>query len=143
MDYKKDMEKHMEDKTVHYVTKAFKIFAMIVLGILLFLLANYVLMCLWNWLMPELFGLPTIGYWKALGILVLAKIIFGFGGGDGSSSKKKSYAKSKKHFRPFEKCRPMRRDFSDWELYDEFWKEQGEQAFKDYVDKHKNKENDI
>lgn len=142
MDYKKDMEEHMEQKTIHYVTKAFKVFAMVVLGILLFLLANYVLMRLWNWLMPELFGLPTIGYWKALGILVLAKIIFGFGGG-GHSNSSKSGKKSKKHFKSFDKCRPMRRDFSDWELYDDFWKEEGEKAFKDYVDKHKNKENDI
>lgn len=45
-------------------------------------LLGYVVMSLWNWLMPELFGLATITYWKAFGILVLAKILFGgFGGG--------------------------------------------------------------
>ncbi|MBK9190473.1 MAG: hypothetical protein IPM77_02660 [Crocinitomicaceae bacterium] len=34
-------------------------------------------MYLWNWLMPEIFGLTTITFWQALGILVLSKILFG------------------------------------------------------------------
>ena len=36
-------------------------------------------MLLWNYLMPELFHLPTLDYWHALGLLVLAKLMFGFG----------------------------------------------------------------
>lgn len=37
---------------------------------------------LWNWLLPELFGLPTISFWQAAGLLLLCKILFGgFGGG--------------------------------------------------------------
>lgn len=35
-----------------------------------------IVMLLWNWLMPELFGLPLITFWKALGLLVLFKILF-------------------------------------------------------------------
>lgn len=39
-------------------------------------------MLLWNWLMPELFGLPLISFWRAAGLLLLCKILFGgFGGG--------------------------------------------------------------
>ncbi|MBS1230524.1 MAG: hypothetical protein H6R17_3801 [Proteobacteria bacterium] len=40
-------------------------------------------MLLWNWLMPALFvGVPPIGFWQALGILALSKILFGgFRGG--------------------------------------------------------------
>ncbi|HEU0199167.1 MAG TPA: hypothetical protein VFR86_01915 [Burkholderiaceae bacterium] len=34
-------------------------------------------MLLWNWLMPELFGWPAIGFWQALGLLVLSKILLG------------------------------------------------------------------
>ncbi len=33
-------------------------------------------MWLWNWLMPALFRLPTIGFWKAAGILILSHILF-------------------------------------------------------------------
>jgi len=35
-----------------------------------------VTMWLWNWLMPVIFGLPTIGFWQALGLLVLTSILF-------------------------------------------------------------------
>ncbi|MBK6526662.1 MAG: hypothetical protein IPG07_14625 [Crocinitomicaceae bacterium] len=36
-----------------------------------------VVMLLWNWLMPTLFGLTIITFWQALGILILSKILFG------------------------------------------------------------------
>ena len=32
---------------------------------------------LWNWLMPPLFGLHTITYWQALGLLGLSWLLFG------------------------------------------------------------------
>jgi hypothetical protein len=35
------------------------------------------LMLLWNWLMPAIFGLAAIGYWQALGLLVLTRLLFG------------------------------------------------------------------
>ena len=39
---------------------------------------GYFVMLLWNWLMPSLFaGMKEIGYWQALGILVLSKLLFG------------------------------------------------------------------
>lgn len=31
---------------------------------------------LWNWLMPELFGLPTVGYWQSFGLCLLSSILF-------------------------------------------------------------------
>ena len=36
-----------------------------------------VVMALWNWLMPGLFGLRVITYWQALGLLVLSRILLG------------------------------------------------------------------
>src|SRR5215813_8371774 len=32
---------------------------------------------LWNSLAPPLFGLPALGFWQALGILALCRILFG------------------------------------------------------------------
>src|SRR5690242_14606484 len=32
---------------------------------------------LWNWLMPEVFGLREITFWQALGVLALSRILFG------------------------------------------------------------------
>ena len=40
-------------------------------------LFGYLLMTLWNWLMPAIFGLGTITYWQAWGVLILSKLIFG------------------------------------------------------------------
>lgn len=36
-----------------------------------------VVMALWNCLMPAIFGLRTIHFWQALGLLLLAKLLFG------------------------------------------------------------------
>ena len=33
-------------------------------------------MLLWNWLMPELFHFKKIGFWQALGLNLLAGILF-------------------------------------------------------------------
>jgi hypothetical protein len=50
-------------------------------GFLLFCLAfvlfGYIVMYLWNWLMPYLFKLPQIDFAMGLGLVVLSKILFG------------------------------------------------------------------
>ena len=52
-------------------------------------LISVVVMALWNWLMPAVFGLGTIGFWQAAGIFVLSRILFGgFGGGQGFRKRK-------------------------------------------------------
>lgn len=40
-------------------------------------LFGFIVMVLWNWLMPGLLGLQPIGFWQAVGLLVLCKILFG------------------------------------------------------------------
>jgi hypothetical protein len=42
-----------------------------------------VVMLLWNWLLPNVAGLPEITFWQALGILALSRILFGGFGLDG------------------------------------------------------------
>jgi hypothetical protein len=34
-------------------------------------------MFLWNALLPDILGLPEINYWQAVGLLLLARILFG------------------------------------------------------------------
>ena len=47
-------------------------------------LAAFVVMSLWNWLVPALFGGPGLHFWQALGLLVLSRVLFGrIGGGPG------------------------------------------------------------
>lgn len=51
------------------------------LGIIFVALCALVLglpvMVLWNWLIPTLFGLTKITFWQAIGLNILAGILFG------------------------------------------------------------------
>ncbi len=40
------------------------------------LLYGFIVMWLWNWLMPVIFNLGTITFWQAWGIVLLAHILF-------------------------------------------------------------------
>jgi hypothetical protein len=49
-----------------------------ILGILVFVaIGGEIVLHLWNWLLPPLFGWRQITFWQALGILVLCRILFG------------------------------------------------------------------
>ena len=49
-----------------------------ILGILLFIvIGGELVLQLWNWLLPPLFGWRQITFWQALGILLLCRILFG------------------------------------------------------------------
>lgn len=62
-------------------SKVLKIIGMTIVGVFVAavfaLLFGLVVKLLWNWLMPAIFGLGTITYWQAFGIVLLAKILFG------------------------------------------------------------------
>jgi hypothetical protein len=46
--------------------------------VLLFIaIGGLVLMLLWNWLAPAIFGIKMITFWQAVGLLILCKILFG------------------------------------------------------------------
>jgi len=91
------------------------------------ILFGFVIMWLWNWLMPEIFGLTTLKYWQAVGLFILLKILFGgFGGGSSKKSSKNSNNKCESN---------SKTDFSKWKHYDNFWKEEGDEYYKKYVDR--------
>ena len=53
------------------------IMAIIGLVVLIVLLLTLPVYFLWNWIMPEIFGLKTITIWQALGINLLSSGLFG------------------------------------------------------------------
>lgn len=56
-----------------------------ILGMTLFIfIGGQLVLNLWNWLLPPLFGWPQIGFWQALGLLALCRILFGGFGSHGS-----------------------------------------------------------
>lgn len=49
-----------------------------ILGMLIFIaIGSAVVMLLWNWLLPTLFGWRQITFWQALGLLAFCRILFG------------------------------------------------------------------
>ena len=54
------------------------------IGMALFIaIGGEVVLHLWNWLLPTLFGWRQITFWQALGLLALCRILFGGFGGRG------------------------------------------------------------
>jgi hypothetical protein len=49
----------------------------VAIGVAAITIFGFVVRALWNWLMPPVFGLHTLTFWQALGLLVLSWILFG------------------------------------------------------------------
>ena len=76
--------------------KAFKILKVITFVLLFVSVGGLVVMNLWNWLIPTIFGLKVISFTQALGLLVLSKILFGgFGRGGGWGGNRGHFWKEK------------------------------------------------
>jgi len=52
-------------------------FKIIFMGLAALALFTTVVMLLWNALIPAIFGITAINFWQALGIFILARILFG------------------------------------------------------------------
>ncbi|HDL18731.1 MAG TPA: hypothetical protein ENH29_06735 [Bacteroidetes bacterium] len=48
----------------------------VIMAAIVALLLGFVVLWLWNWLMPDIFGLTRITFWQAWGLVVLAHILF-------------------------------------------------------------------
>jgi len=51
------------------------------LAIAFVFLVSFLVMLLWNYTLPSIFGLTTITLWQAMGLFLLCKLLFGFGKG--------------------------------------------------------------
>ncbi len=79
-----------------------------ILGMLLFVvIGGEVVLHLWNWLLPPLFGWREITFWQALGLLALCRILFGGFGfhGSGRSSFRRRMEERCEHLTPEERER--------------------------------------
>lgn len=124
-------QRNGESKIVYIL----RIIGLAILGIIgavaIALLFGYVVVWLWNWLMPELFGLATITFWQAVVLIILARIIFGGFKHLHSDHPRDKFMSKRKSF--FE-----RHPFNEkWKYYHDYWRDEGEDAFKEYVRKKK------
>ena len=76
-----------------------------ILGIVLFIfIGGELVLHLWNWLLPPLFGWRQITFWQALGLLALCRVLFG---GHGWHRSGRSNVRSSVRRRMAERCGPM------------------------------------
>jgi hypothetical protein len=79
-----------------------------ILGMLLFIaIGGELVLQLWNWLLPPLFGWHHVTFWQALGLLALCRILFGGFGrhGSGRSNYRRRMAERCEHMTPEERER--------------------------------------
>jgi hypothetical protein len=79
-------------------------------GIALFIfIGGEIVLHLWNWLAPTLFGWRQITFWQAIGLLALCRILFGGWGGGGRRSEGRRRIKERMDER-WEKMTPEERE---------------------------------
>ena len=95
------------------------------------------IMWLWNCLVPSLFHLPIISFWQAVGLAVLARLLFG---GMGHRWHHKGMGRWGRHRHGHCGCHSDKNSEcgcgsgqNKWHLYDKYWEEEGEKSFSDYV----------
>jgi hypothetical protein len=120
----------------------------VIIAALFALVFGGLVMVLWNWLMPALFGLGTIGYWQGFGLVLLAKLLFGGVGHRGMETNKPKGPYG--HWRG-------KYDVNDWrskrgrswygygsrserdghfdDVYEDWWKKEGATSFETFMDK--------
>ena len=79
-----------------------------IVGIFVFIaIGGEIVLQLWNWLLPSLFGWRQITFWQALGILALCRILFGGFGRHGfhRSNFRRRMAERWQHMTPEERER--------------------------------------
>ena len=122
------------------VMKGFKIAGMVVFGIIaaaiFALVFGYFVMLLWNWLMPLIFGITAITYWQAFGVVILAKLIFGAVGRGGRPHGPSHWKKRN----PSDKW-DMKNGPDKWKYHRDFWRDEGKEAFDNYIKKRESEEN--
>lgn len=100
----------------------------VIFAVVVAFLFGYIVQYIWNWLMPELFGLKTIGYWQAFALVILARMLFGGLGHHGRRDSGHFHDK----WTGWSKERTGIPD-ADQEHFKRYWEEEGKQAFDDYL----------
>jgi hypothetical protein len=113
----------------HKGRKVLKIVGGVIAGIMVAVALSFIIgvivMLLWNWLMPELFGLGEINYWQGFGIVLFVKLLFS-NGGSRKETKSGSTGKTYSHHG---------KDRDHEKTYEEWWESEGRVSFNEYMQK--------
>lgn len=78
-----DFRDWWDDRRVYQ--KVLVVLGFVILGAGAIALFGWIIMALWNWLMPDIFGLKEISYWQAWGLFLLSSLLFKGMGSEESS----------------------------------------------------------
>ena len=81
---------------------------------------------LWNATLAEMFGFPTLSFWQAIGLFILAKLFFGFGAGGNSSAQKRKKERSDKRLNVESEDVS---ELADDESFKKYWQEAGKESY--------------
>lgn len=131
---------HFHHGSDHRSHKAFRIGGWVVFGLVLAtgfaLLFGFVVAWLWNAVIPGIFGLGTITYWQAVGLLILAKIFFAGGEHHGPPHRfsKKWHDRQADSHQAANGYAPIPDIPKEQQAaYARYWEEQGKAAFEAYL----------
>ena len=136
------MERVYRHERTNPVLRGLRFIGFIILGVIgaafFAFIFGYLIMLLWNWLMPMLFGLTTITFWQAVAIAFLARLIFGGNkhGHDRSRNNTPRDRFTSRWKREFKKEHKP----GDWRYFDDYWWDEGEKAYNAYMERRKEQE---
>jgi hypothetical protein len=87
----------------------------VLVAVLFVLVFGFLIMLLWNAILPSLFSLHTVTYWQSVGLLLLVRILVG----GRPSPRRDGFARLG--------ARPA------WNEYEEWWQQAGKQSFQDFT----------
>ncbi len=110
----------------------------IAIAIVVAILLGWLIQWLWAKTLVPLFDFPEISYWQAVGLVILARLLFGSIGGNDHDHH--HHKKEKDWERKFEEkcksyfCRETPEFSPGHKEFSSYWKEEGESAFKAFLD---------
>ena len=115
--------------------KVARIFMMVAGGFLMLiifaLIFGFILRFLWNATVVEMFSFPTISYWQAIGLFILAKFFFGFGHGWGQQHyNKQQHEKWQQWCGQKSEHEPGQADDM---MLQKYWEEEGKDAYEAFL----------
>lgn len=92
-------------------------------------LLGFFIQFLWNATIANMFGLPSISFWQAVGLFILAKFLFGFGGSSSGSSGRRSGRRKGRKTPRSASATADEASIPDDEAFRDYWKEEGKEAY--------------
>jgi hypothetical protein len=98
-----------------------------VMAVVFGVLFGYFVMLLWNNLLPDLFGMKQITYWQGLGLVILARLLFG---SHGFCNRGRHSGRFRRHKEGHLSCCGIGSDNAQKEIW---WENEGRFAFQEYL----------